>query len=317
MAPIRQLRISRVTHETDAIMSITLASSDGSPLPEWTAGAHIEIVLPSGRARQYSLCGDPSDRSRYEIAVLREDEGQGGSVELHSLAAIGQMLDVREPRNNFPLLPADHYLFLAGGVGITPILPMIAQADAASAHWRLVYGGRSRRSMAFLERLAAYDTARVDVIAQDEKGLPPLAEELDRVSSSGQVYCCGPTGMIGAITDLHVASGRGTQLHVERFTADPDAVVDKRGEAFKVELARTRVAVPVGPDETILDAIRPVVANVPFSCGEGYCGSCETTVLSGEPDHRDTYLTDEEKAVDDTMMICVSRSRSALLKLDL
>ncbi|MGW5106108.1 PDR/VanB family oxidoreductase [Nocardia sp. NPDC004123] len=317
MTSLLQLRINKVIHETDAVASILFESPDGQPLPQWSPGAHIEIILPSGKARQYSLCGDPNDRSVYEIAVLREDEGRGGSVELHRLAQVGEVLGVREPRNNFQQVSADHYLFLAGGIGITPILPMIAEANAAGANWRLVYGGRSRTSMAFLDRLSLYDAGRVDVVPQDEKGFPALGEELEGLHPRGHVYCCGPTGMINAVTDLHVTSGRSTVLHVERFAADPDAVVAKEGAAFEVQLARTGAAVPVGPSETILDAIRPVLTNVPFSCGEGYCGSCETTVLAGEPDHRDTYLTDDEKESNDTMMICVSRSNSTLLKLDL
>lgn len=303
-----KLRIRAAEAVADRVVAVELESMAGLDLPAWEPGAHIEIRLPSGLVRHYSLCGDVDDRSVYRIAVLHEEAGRGGSRELHETAHAGAVLEVRPPRNNFPLEPAGEYLFLAGGIGITPIIPMIQRAEAP---WRLVYGGRSRSHMAFLDEVVS---DRVRVVADDVEGRPDLATEIASVGPDGLVYACGPAPMLDLVTDLCARQNKSDRLRIERFSV---AAVDTEGAPFEVELARTGVSVPVAPTETILQAMRARAIPAPFSCENGYCGTCEAVVLDGEPDHRDTFLTDEEKAESFTVMICVSRCTGPRLVLDL
>ncbi|MCU1614644.1 MAG: oxidoreductase [Frankiales bacterium] len=316
------LRVTEVVRETDQVIAVTLAQSDGADLPVWEPGAHLEFTLPSGLIRHYSLCGDPRDRGSYTVAVLRELTGRGGSKELHEIARAGLDLVVRAPRNNFPLETAAEYLFLAGGIGITPILAMIRVVEASGRAWRLVYGGRSRASMAFLPELAGLLTdpeshaESLVIHPEDELGFPDFAAEFAKLGPNALVYACGPTPMLDALSALAERDGWRDWLRVERFTANPDDV-DLDGDAFEVELARGKASVIVPSGVSILDAVRPIVPNVAFSCEEGHCGTCETVVLDGVPDHRDSYLDDDEHESNETMMICVSRSLSKRLVLDL
>lgn len=289
----------------DDVVVLTLRAAGEEPLPRWEPGAHVDLLSPVG-PRQYSLCGSPADDT-WRIAVLREPDGRGGSAWVHSLAA-GDPVTVRGPRNHFPLLDAPRYLFVAGGIGITPILTMIA---AAGTDWELVYGGRTRASMAFLDEL---DDPRVTVRPQDETGLLDLSI-LDTPRPDTLVYCCGPEPMLDAVEKRCAAWPAGS-LRVERFTAKPltEPVLDG---AFEVELAATGRTVTVPPDRSILDVVEEAGVSVLSSCSEGTCGTCETPVLSGEIDHRDSVLTPEEQAVGDAMMICVSRARCPKLVLDL
>lgn len=303
-----KLRIRAAQAVADEIVAVELESMAGLDLPAWEPGAHIEVRLPSGLVRHYSLCGDVDDRSTYRIGVLRESAGRGGSREFHEIARTGAVLEVRPPKNNFALEPVAEYLFLAGGIGITPIIPMIQRAEVP---WRLVYGGRSRSHMAFLDELPA---DRVRVFADDVEGRPDLATEIATVGQHGLVYACGPAPMLDLVTDLCARQGRSDRLRLERFSV---AAVDTEGAPFEVELARTGVTIPVASDETILRAMRARAIPAPFSCENGYCGTCEAVVLDGSPQHRDTYLTDEEKAESFTLMICVSRCTGPRLVLDL
>ncbi|MEU0511752.1 PDR/VanB family oxidoreductase [Amycolatopsis sp. NPDC006125] len=292
--------------ESDGVVSLELG---GVNLPAWEPGAHIDVVLPGGLVRQYSLCGEDG---RWRIAVLREPDGRGGSAWIHDHAHPGTSLRIRGPRNNFPLLPAPRYLFVAGGVGITPILPMVAAAEAAGAEWTLHYGGRSRTSMAFVKDLESYGS-RVVVTPEDEAGMLDLDAILAPPRESTVVYCCGPAGLIDAVETRCQAWPPGS-LHVERFTA-----VEHGGEAreFEVELRASGMAVTVPAELSILEAVENAGVRVISSCTEGICGSCETTVLDGEIDHRDSVLDDDERAAGDVMMICVSRAKGARLVLDL
>ncbi|MET7337828.1 PDR/VanB family oxidoreductase [Nonomuraea sp. NPDC005650] len=294
-------------------MAVQLESMAGLDLPQWEPGAFIEVKLPSGRVRHYSLCGDPRERDVYRIAVLREEHGRGGSKELHEMAGAGAVLEVRPPRNNFALEPAAEYLFLAGGVGITPIVSMIRRAEQAAIPWRLVYGGRSRSWMAFADELLSLGGDRVALFADDVEGRPDLAAEMAKVPPDGLVYACGPAPMLDLVAGLS-ALRNAAQLRIERFSV---AAVDIQGAPFHVELARTGVTVPVASNESILQAMRARGIPTSFSCENGYCGTCEAVVLDGEPDQRDTYLTEEEKSDGFTMMICVSRSAGPKLVLDL
>ncbi|MCI2418377.1 PDR/VanB family oxidoreductase [Saccharopolyspora sp. K220] len=295
--------------EATGVVGVGFELPTGGELPDWAPGAHVDVLLPGGLTRQYSLCGDPADRQRWRIAVLREPDGRGGSRWIAEELAVGMALRVRGPRNNFPLLPAQRYVFIAGGIGITPLLPMIRAVAASGADWVLHYGGRTRRSMAFLEPLAEY-ADRVRIHPQDEVGLLDLDSVLDRHPKS-LVYCCGPTGLIDAVQQRCPEPGA---LHVERFTA---AASSGENTEFEVVCDRSGISAVVTPDLTILEALENAGLDVLSSCTEGICGTCETAVLAGEPDHRDSLLTDEEQAAGDTMMICVSRCRGARLVLDL
>nr|WP_238590100.1 PDR/VanB family oxidoreductase [Pseudonocardia sp. AL041005-10] len=296
----------------DDVVLLTLRDPSGAELPEWTPGAHLDLVLTANLVRQYSLCGDPGERSVYRVAVLREPAGRGGSAHVHDVVAEGDTVLVRGPRNRFALVDAPGYVFVAGGIGITPLVPMIAAAHAAGADWRLVHGGRSRASMAFTE-LAGRHPDRVTLVPQDEAGLLDVAGIL-AAAAGRPVYCCGPEGLLVAVE----AEGErlGVPVHVERFSARPGAL-DGPDEAFEVELSGsgTVVAVPAGC--SILDALEGAGIATLSSCREGTCGTCETGVLAGEPDHRDSLLTEEEQASNEVMMLCVSRSRSPRLVLEL
>ncbi|WP_245656191.1 PDR/VanB family oxidoreductase [Microtetraspora fusca] len=298
----------------EGVVGVEFALPSGGALPAWTPGAHIDVVIPGGPTRQYSLCGDPADSARWRIAVLREADGRGGSRWIADELAEGATLRVRGPRNNFALRPSGRYLFVAGGIGITPLLPMIKEADTAGADWVLHYGGRARASMAFLDELSRYGD-RVRIHPQDEVGPLDLDALLGAPAADTLVYCCGPAGLIEAV-ELRCRAWPAGALHVERFAAAPveNGAADT---AFDVVCARSGLTVAVPADTSILDAVERAGVDVLSSCTEGICGTCETAVLEGEPDHRDSLLTDEEKAVGDTMMICVSRCRGARLVLDL
>ncbi|WP_405415867.1 PDR/VanB family oxidoreductase [Pseudonocardia alni] len=296
----------------DDVVLLTLRDPSGAELPEWTPGAHLDLVLTADLVRQYSLCGNPGERSVYRVAVLREPAGRGGSAHVHDVVAEGDTVLVRGPRNRFALVDAPGYVFVAGGIGITPLVPMIAAAHAAGADWRLVHGGRSRASMAFTE-LAGRHPDRVSLVPQDEAGLLDVAGIL-AAAAGRPVYCCGPEGLLAAVE----AEGErlGVPVHVERFSARPGAL-DGPDEAFEVELSGSGTVVAVPADCSILDALEGAGIATLSSCREGTCGTCETGVLAGEPDHRDSLLTEEERASNEVMMLCVSRARSPRLVLEL
>ncbi|MFD4255155.1 PDR/VanB family oxidoreductase [Amycolatopsis thermoflava] len=297
------------------VVRLTLRHPAGEPLPEWEPGAHLDLVLGEGLVRQYSLCGDPADRSVLQVAVLREPDGRGGSAWVHDRLSTGDTVRIRGPRNHFRLVDSPRYLFVAGGIGITPIVPMIARAEASGANWRLVYGGRSRASMAFREELVARYGDRVEIRPQDETGLLDLDELLGAPRDGVAVYCCGPEPLLAAVEQRCAAWPPGS-LHVERFSPKAGADAGER-TTFEVELAASGRTVTVPPDKSILAAIEEAGVSVLSSCQEGTCGTCETPVLDGVPDHRDSLLTDAERAANDTMMICVSRSCGPRLVLDL
>ncbi|MEV6227590.1 PDR/VanB family oxidoreductase [Saccharopolyspora shandongensis] len=291
------LLVSEVRAEAEEVISLRLTSPEGAPLPTWQPGAHLDVVLPSGRKRQYSLCGDPGERGHYRIAVRRLADGDGGSREIHDELRSGSRIIARGPRNAFPFITAPSYLFIAGGIGITPILPMVRTAAARGANWRLVYTGRSRESMPFLGELAALDPARVWIRPDTEFGIPASgAELLEHSPPDAAVYCCGPIPMITGVRVDLPGSGADS-LHWERFSAPP--IVD--GRPFTVELARTGETVEVPADRSALDVIGEVLPQVPYSCRQGFCGTCHVRVLAGEVDHRG-------RAEDDRMAICTSRA---------
>jgi ferredoxin-NADP reductase len=305
-----ELIVQRREFAAEGVLALTLRHPLGEPLPAWEPGAHVDVLLGPGLERQYSLCGDPADRSAWRIAVLREPAGRGGSAHVHEQLGEDAKVRVRGPRNNFRLEPAPRYRFVAGGIGITPLLPMLAAAEAAGAEWTLLYGGRTRGSMAFAEELGRYGD-RVTFAPEDETGLLDLPSVLDDVPAGTLVYCCGPGPLLDAV-EARCPSG---VLRVERF--QPKQQETGGNTAFEVELARSGRTLTVAPDVSVLDAVRDAGVEVLYSCTEGTCGTCETDVLDGEPDHRDSVLTDDERAAGETMLICVSRCRGGRLVLDL
>ncbi|MEV6117023.1 PDR/VanB family oxidoreductase [Streptomyces sp. NPDC052109] len=305
-----ELVVSAREFVADGVLALTLCDPLGHELPAWEPGAHVDLLLGPGLERQYSLCGDPADRSAWRIAVLREPAGRGGSAHVHERLGEGTKVRVRGPRNRFRQEPAPRYRFIAGGIGITPILPMLAAAEQAGTEWTLLYGGRSRSSMAFAGELARYGD-RVALAPQDETGLLDLDPVLDGLPDGTLVYCCGPGPLLDAVEQRCPAGA----LRVERFR--PRERQAPAGSEFEVVLARSGRAVTVPPDVSVLDAVRAAGVEVLYSCTEGTCGTCETDVLAGAPDHRDSVLTEEERSAGDTMMICVSRCRGARLVLDL
>ncbi|MEV6306322.1 PDR/VanB family oxidoreductase [Actinoplanes sp. NPDC051861] len=291
------------------VVTLRLARPDGGPLPDWAPGAHIDLVLSDDLVRQYSLCGTPSDAGEWRIAVLNAPDGRGGSKAVHDLAA-GDRVRARGPRNHFPLEPADRYVFVAGGIGITPLLPMISAADTAGAAWELHYGGRRRPAMAFLQDLQGYGQS-VHVSPQDECGLLDLDTIVAGYRPGTLIYACGPEPMLAALEQRCA----GLELRLERFAGQ---AVDTGGDReFEVVLERSGQELTVPPGRSIFEVVREAGVSVLGSCLEGTCGTCETEVLDGEVEHRDTVLTAAERESNECMMICVSRACGSRLTLDL
>ena len=314
--PSMELQIVAMGWEADGVMSVALATVDRAPLPEWQPGAHIDLCLPNGVVRQFSLYGEPDDRTHYRIAVLREPTSGGGSSFIHDTLRPGQRLTVKGPLNNFDFLPAQRYLFIAGGIGITPLLPMVRAAHRSGVSWNLLYGGRRRTSMAFLEELAGFGD-HVTVAPEDEFGLLDLASWLSRPEPGTKVYCCGPEGLLAAVEKLCDAWPEDA-LQVERFAPKPSGQHDPGTEhSFDVQCQASGIRVRVPADKSILASVREAGIDVPSSCEEGICGTCETRILSGSVDHRDSILSNAERARNQTLMICVSRALSDVLVLDL
>ncbi|AOJ84830.1 ferredoxin [Burkholderia savannae] len=312
-----ELVITRKEAVADGIHRLTFARRDRAELPGWEPGAHVDLHFASKGAeyvRQYSLCGPVEDRRHWQVAVRRAVDGRGGSAHIHDAVAEGDTIRVSAPRNNFPLVAATRYLFVAGGIGITPIVPMIAEVSAHGADWRLVYCGRSVRSMAFVDSLLAFGSDRVLVHESNARGQFDLAALIKAADPETVLYCCGPEPMLASI-DEHCASWTAERVHYERFSARADGSIDANTE-FEVEFARSGVVVTVPADRSILDVAGEHGVDIDSSCEEGVCGSCETKVISGTPDHRDSVLSAKERAAGQTMMVCVSRSCSARLVLD-
>lgn len=312
------LVVETVAKAADAVVVLTLVHPDGETLPQWTAGAHVDLVLTDDLVRQYSLCGSTADGRTYQVGVLRAEDSRGGSTFIHDQVAVGSTIRVRGPRNHFPLVSSPRYLFIAGGIGVTPMLPMIEAAEAAGAQWQLVYGGRSRSSMAFLPDLAPYGD-RVTLVPRDEVEVS-LSGRIDDLLGSPTpdtlLYCCGPEALLSAVEAACTRWPSGS-LHLERFHAKPIEGDGMRDTEFEVVLARSGLTLTVPPGKSIFRVAEDAGVSVLGSCHEGVCGTCETVVIEGEVDHRDVVLSEDEKASNETMMVCVSRCRGASLTIDL
>jgi ferredoxin-NADP reductase len=311
-AGVLELEVVELRVESAGVLSVVLADPERRLLPEWGPGAHVDLGLPD-HVRQYSLCGDVADRQHYRIAVLKEELSTGGSRYVHEVLRPGELVEIGGPRNHFALVEAEEYVFVAGGIGITPLLPMIRAVAASDRPWRLAYGGRRRASMAFLDELAGYGD-RVSVWAADEVGLIDLAAVVGPPQDGVAVYSCGPEPLLVAV-EAQCAQWPKGALHLERFKAKPRADVDPATErSFDLVLERSRLRIPVPADRTVLDVLDDAGVDVPNACRDGVCGSCEVRVLAGIPDHRDSVLQPDDTG---SIMLCVSRARSSELVLDL
>ena len=297
------------------IVVLTLESESGEELPIWTPGAHVDLVLGNGMSKQYSLCGDPADRRRYRVAILREPEGMGGSRYIHEELTVGSALVMRGPRNHFPLVDAERYVFVAGGIGITPILPMLSSVHADGKEWELHYAGRSADTMAFREELTRDYGERVQFWVKSEGERLDLARVLGASDRSAAVYCCGPSRLSDAALAACSADWPVGAVHIERFVAKE--IDDSSNTAFTIRLEQSGLTLLVPPEKSTLQVMEEAGVHVQCSCAVGTCGTCETYVLEGIPEHRDSVLTDEEKADNTSMMVCVSRAKSPLLVLDI
>lgn len=293
---------------TSDVVALTLADPDGGLLPSWTPGGHIDVQLPSGRRRQYSLCGVPGRRTEYRIAVRRLDDGGGGSVEMHQAYAEGDTLLFEGPRNAFHLGTGEsEVLFVIGGIGVTPMLPMLREATQRGIDWRAVYAGRSRADMPLLDEVLATDPERVTVWADDEHGRFAGTEEL--LAGAGPrtaVYVCGPSAMLEAVRvsrDQH----SDAPLHYERFSPPP--VVD--GAPFELELARSRRVLAIPADRSALDVMLDADPTTAYSCRQGFCGTCKVKVVSGDVDRRGRTAEGG-----DEMLVCVSRADGGRIVVD-
>jgi ferredoxin-NADP reductase len=300
------------------VVAVELADPDGAALPRWAPGAHVEVVLGgSGLVRHYSLCGCVEDSSRWRIAVLRETPGRGGSAYVHDRLRPGQRLRFRGPRNHFPLVDADDYLFVAGGIGITALLPMASQVAGTRRNWKFLYLARSHARVAFESELLAIGAASVHVHVDDEAGPVDLDAVLAGCTPNTVVYACGPGGLLDALESRHSAQ-RHWRLHVERFRVDAPVQGSSHDDTtFEVELARSGRRLVVPPGRSVLSVLLDNGVDLLWSCGEGTCGTCETVVLDGVPEHRDHVLSPAEKAAGELFMPCVSRASSPRLVIDL
>lgn len=314
---VREFEVDLVVRAAEqvahGVIALTLARADGQALPDWTPGAHIDLILNGGITRQYSLCGRTNETDAWRVAVLKAPDSRGGSTAVHELDA-GSTVRVRGPRNHFPVVASKRYLFVAGGIGITPLLAMIYEVEAAGADWELHYGGRTISSMAFLDELRQFGN-RVKVVPEDELGRLDLDAILAQPRADTLIYTCGPEPLLAAMEE-RCAAWRAGSLHLERFTARKyEKPAAEQG--FDLVLQRSGKTLQVPPDRSVFDVVREAGVSVLGSCLEGICGTCETEVVDGDVDHRDSVLDEEERASNEVMMICVSRCRSPRLTLDL
>jgi vanillate O-demethylase ferredoxin subunit len=314
------VRVARKSEEAVDICAFELVGTDGKPLPAFSAGSHVDVELPNGLTRQYSLCNDPAETHRYLIAVLKEPATRGGSKAMHELVKAGDVLRISLPKNHFSLAhEAKKSLLLAGGIGITPILCMAERLAIAGADFEMHYCTRSQERAAFRNRIARSGFA-VKVQFHFDDGAPEQLLDIRKLVAAPlagtHLYVCGPKGFMDAVLETARSAGWAeAQLHYEFFSAEPRQSSDDG--SFDVKLASSGRIVRVPADRTVVQALADAGVEVPTSCEQGVCGTCLTRVLEGMPSHRDLYLTDEEHAANDQFTPCCSRSKTPMLVLDL
>jgi ferredoxin-NADP reductase len=309
--------VADVRAEAKDVVTLELRAIGGGGLPTFSPGAHLDLHLPNGLVRNYSLSNDCRERNRYVIGVGRAADSRGGSSYVHNSIRAGDKLKISAPRNNFPLDENSRsFLFIAGGIGITPIMAMVRWCIANDKPWRLIYAARSRQRTAFYEELCALAASRVHFHFDDECGeVLDVAQTISSWSEGETIYCCGPAPLMDSVETLTEHLPAGT-VQFEWFTV-PESDEPRESSSFTVKLERSGIEFEVPEQKSILEVLEEHGFEIPFSCREGLCGTCVTNVCSGEPDHRDYVLSDEERASGKMMTICCSRSKSPLLTLDL
>jgi len=318
----REVRVTQMTWEAEGVVSVRLARIESTdPLPAWEPGAHIDVYVPDGTTRQYSLCGDPEDLSSWQFAVLREPDGRGGSAFVHDVLRVGDQLLVTRPKNSFALEYAPFHALIAGGVGITPMMAMAEHLARTERPFHLTYGGRTRGSMAFAGRLEALGD-RVTMLAEDADGRADLEAIVRALPEGGLLYVCGPVGLLRAV-EAAAESRHGVDQDIVRFELfSRDGVEPKEGAAldadhYELVLTESGHTLRLEPEANILEVVLALGLDVENDCRDGICGSCVTPIRSGTADHRDLVLTKRERAAMDKMLICVSRPTCARLELEL
>lgn len=311
------LRVCAVAAQARDVLRVEFVAADGGALPPFEPGAHLSLQLPGGLQRQYSLCGDWRDTSRYVVGVGRAGASRGGSAWVHDSLRVGDVLACTGPTNNFRLAPqAGRYLFIAGGIGITPVLAMVRWCEANGKPWQLVYAARSRVRLAFYEELGVH-AHRVRFHCDDEHGGPLDVQALMAdVAPGTEVYCCGPAPLMEAVR-RHGGHLGDAALHFEWFSAPAQDAPAAAAGGFWIDLKRSGASLRVPPGRSILEVLEAHGHEVPFSCREGLCGTCETAVCAGEPEHLDYVHPPSQRPQLKTMLVCVSRARSERLVLDL
>lgn len=316
-----RVRVSRKQQEAENICSLLLTREDGSELLGAAPGTHIDVYLPGGAIRQYSVCNAESDRGGYLVAVQKEQSSRGGSLAVHEKVEVGSILEISEPRNNFPLVGASRYLLIAGGIGITPIITMAERLAKDHADFEMHYCAKSTRQAAFLDRIKRSTFGPLVQFHYSEEGQASridLATVLDSMSPETHVYVCGPASLTEATLAAAEARGwRKEALHREYFNNSHVSHNAELEKEFSVKLARSGKVFSICPDKTIYEVLIGHGIDIPVSCESGVCGTCLTRVLEGTPDHRDVFLSDEEHAQNDQFTLCCSRAHSSLLVLDL
>lgn len=310
------VRLVQIRLEADDVASFEFRPLDAPLLPAFEAGAHIDLYLPENRVRSYSLVNDPHERHRYVIAVQREASGRGGSLWMHGTPRVGDRFTISAPMNDFPLCEsAANSVFFCGGIGITPVVSMIRRLERLGAHWRLHFAARHRARAAYAEELALLPEAdaRVTMHLENEGTRVDLRRIIAQSPAGTHFYCCGPRGMVDGFIEA-CSSLPPEQVHFERFAAASESATEG---GFEVVLKRCGRRIPVPTGKTILDVLLDEGVNVQYACSAGVCGTCRTGVVDGVPDHRDDFLTDEEKASNSAIMVCCSGSSSPTLVLDL
>lgn len=311
--PTLLLRLHRITWESPGVLSLDFMAPDGGELPPFGPGAHVDLHLADGQIRQYSLCGDPADRTTYRVGV-REVEGGRVSRVIHYELRPGALITVGVPRNNFPLVPSPRYLFVAGGIGITPMLPMMREATSTGADWTLLFCTRRVEEAAFLDEALALG-GTVSLHASEAGTRLDVAARLAEAPPDTVLYCCGPERLMAAVEEATRAWPEGT-VRFEWFQprARPE---DEASDTFDVVCAQSGITLTVPSDKSVLEALTDAGFDVPRSCEQGICGTCECRVLEGEVDHRDSILSAGERAENQVMMTCVSRAKGHRLVLDI
>ncbi len=314
-----EVRLNRIRREADGILSFEFVDPTGAELPAFTAGAHIEVHITPEMIRSYSISSDPSDKNRYEVAVLKETAGRGGSLAMHERLKEGDVLTITAPINHFPLAgkEARAHLLLAGGIGVTPMMAMISELEAKNAKWHMHYLTRDPSRMAFTERLQPYVAAGKVTVHHDygdpAKG-PGIANLLKDFEIGTHLYYCGPPGFMTACAGS-VEAWPPHAIHREYFAAAEKTGNEAPNEPFDIKVKSTGQVLNVPADRTIVEVLADAGVFVETDCKDGYCGTCITRYLSGTPDHRDTVLSEKERK--SYIMVCCGRAKSALLELDL